>query len=194
MHMYSFQFQYALLAHTLTGVPTVTTPCKRTMFGCLNCPMMAASWRNLTVSFSDALLLSILTAMSRSPWSVCHTPLATFPNCPEPRCPVILSLFYIDHTVRAWWCTSIYIQCVGSLTQFVSWVFPYTFCERVVHKEQYYERLVSSRFLSLQRSSSCLQKGCWQPTSILLHKLVQWESVFIFLLLDSNRHILCHRK
>ena len=63
------------------------------MFGCANCPMMAASLRNLTLSSGVALELSILMATSWEWPPCCHTPLWTVPNSPDPRCPVNLALW-----------------------------------------------------------------------------------------------------
>ena len=62
------------------------------MFGCANCPMMAASRRNLTLSSGTALELSILMATSWEWPPCCHTPLVTVPNSPDPRCPANLVL------------------------------------------------------------------------------------------------------
>ena len=67
-----------------TGFPTVTTPSSCTMLGCLNWPLMAASCRNLTVSFSEVPSCSTFTATSTHAFPSCHTPLFTVPNCPEP--------------------------------------------------------------------------------------------------------------
>ena len=72
----------------LTGFPIVTTPCSLTMLGWWNWPMMAASCRNLTFSFSEASTLSVFMATSTSPPGECHIPLSTLPKCPEPRWPV----------------------------------------------------------------------------------------------------------
>ena len=74
----------------LTGSPTVTTPRSFTTLGCLNCPLIAASCRNLTLSSCDALDCSVFTATSTAPAGDCHIPLFTVPNWPEPRCCVIL--------------------------------------------------------------------------------------------------------
>ena len=74
----------------LTGSPTVTTPRSFTTLGCLNCPLMAASCRNLTLSSCEALDCSVFTATSTAPAGDCHIPLFTVPNWPEPRCSVIL--------------------------------------------------------------------------------------------------------
>ena len=38
----------------LTGSPAVTTPISFTTVGCLNCPLIAASCKNLIFSSSDA--------------------------------------------------------------------------------------------------------------------------------------------
>ena len=74
----------------LTGSPTVTTPCNCTTLGWLNCPIMAASWRSFTFSSSGEFVVTILTAMPIGPFGDCHTPSLTVPNCPDPRCLVIL--------------------------------------------------------------------------------------------------------
>ena len=74
----------------LTGSPTVTTPRSFTTLECLNCPLMAASCRNLTLSSCEALDCSVFTATSTAPAGDCHIPLFTVPNWPEPRCSVIL--------------------------------------------------------------------------------------------------------
>ena len=81
----------------LTGSPTVMTPRSFTTLGCLNCPLMAASRRNLTLSFSSDPSFSVFTATSTAPVGDCHIPLFTVPNWPEPRCSVILK----KHTKRS---------------------------------------------------------------------------------------------
>ena len=70
----------------LTGSPSVTTPYIVTTLWCLNCPMMAASWRNLTLSSSPDPSLRVFTATSTSPppSPLPNTPLYTVPNCPDP--------------------------------------------------------------------------------------------------------------
>ena len=79
-----------------------------------NCPMMATSWRNLTLSSSPEFSFSsfIATVMVPRPPEDCHSPFWTFPNCPEPRKPVILVVMmnrvheytttYNTHTRHAW--------------------------------------------------------------------------------------------
>ena len=81
---------YPIKIDKLTGSPVVTTPISCTTFGCLNCPLMAASWRNLIFSASVAPGWSCLTATSTAPMGLCHTPMLTTPNWPEPRALVIL--------------------------------------------------------------------------------------------------------
>ena len=68
----------------LTGSPTVTTPMSLTTLGCQNCPLMAASCRNFTVSSSVEPSLSILTATSLELPGRSHVPFITVPNWPEP--------------------------------------------------------------------------------------------------------------
>ena len=75
---------------TLTGSPVVTTPISLTTLGWLNCPLMAASWRNLTFSCSEAPGWSCLTATSMAPIGLSQTPLFTVPNSPDPNTPVSL--------------------------------------------------------------------------------------------------------
>ena len=83
---------------TLTGSPTVTTPCSLTILGWWNCPMMAASCRNLTFSSSEASGRSVLIATSTGPSGESHTPLSTRPNCPDPRGHVVLwSLKHLNY-------------------------------------------------------------------------------------------------
>ncbi len=90
----------------LTGSPTVTTPYSLTTLGCRNCPMMAASWRNLTLSISEAIGCRVLTATSIDSTLVVHTPMLTVPNWPEPRCLIILqcvhciSRYLMDLTIH----------------------------------------------------------------------------------------------
>ncbi len=74
----------------LTGSPTVTTPYSLTTLGCRNCPMMAASWRNLTLSAAGASGLSVFTASCRVLLEMDHMPLHTCPNCPDPNCSMML--------------------------------------------------------------------------------------------------------
>ena len=74
----------------LTGCPVVTTPINFTTLGCLNWPLMAASWRNLTLSASQLPGLSVFTATSTGPLGEDHTPWETIPNWPEPKCLVML--------------------------------------------------------------------------------------------------------
>ena len=87
---YTSPLPYSLSPPTLTGSPTVTTPCSFTTFGCRNCPMMAASCRNLILSSSVIFGFSVFTATSIVPVDSCHSPLFTVPNCPAPKCSTIL--------------------------------------------------------------------------------------------------------
>ena len=89
-HVKCFYVQTKSGLFILTGSPTVTTPRSFTTLGCLNCPLMAASCRNLTLSSCEALDCSVFTATSTAPVGDCHIPLFTVPNWPEPRCSVIL--------------------------------------------------------------------------------------------------------
>ena len=73
----------------LTGSLSLITPCSVTMLGCLNCAIMAASWRNLTLSTSLDPSLRVFNATSKSSFFF-HSPLSTLPNWPDPRWPVIL--------------------------------------------------------------------------------------------------------
>ena len=68
----------------LTGSPTVTTPCNLMTLAWKNCPIMAASLRKLTLSFSGTLGRRVLTATSSFRPQCCHTPLCTVPKCPLP--------------------------------------------------------------------------------------------------------------
>ena len=75
------------LSHT--GCPSATIPYNWITFGCLNCAMMAASCRNLTLSsWWDVVGSSILMATSRSHFGVLHFPMWTPPNwpCPQDNC------------------------------------------------------------------------------------------------------------
>ncbi len=69
----------------LTGSPTVTTPCILTMFSWLNCPMVAASCRNLSLSSAENPLFRVFTATPTGPSRVCQVPFWTKPKCPVPR-------------------------------------------------------------------------------------------------------------
>ena len=60
------------------------------MLGCLNWPMIAASCRNMMVSWLAGFDCNILTATSLSPPGVFQTPLFTVPNFPDPKCSVAL--------------------------------------------------------------------------------------------------------
>lgn len=85
--METFTTSYAYM-NTLTGSPIVTIPYSFTTFGWWNCPMMAASLMNFTLSFSPAPSLKVFRATSiMLPFGVLHVPLFTFPNSPHPRCP-----------------------------------------------------------------------------------------------------------
>ena len=70
----------------------MTTPYNLTTLGWKNCPMMAASCRNFTLSDFITLGLSVFTATSsgRGFAGKFQTALFTLPNCPEPKWPVIL--------------------------------------------------------------------------------------------------------
>ena len=63
----------------------MTTPYSFTTLGWLNCPMMAASCRNLTVSSSVVFGFSVFTAISIVQPENFHSPLHTWPNCPDPN-------------------------------------------------------------------------------------------------------------
>ena len=69
----------------LTASPSITTPCSRTTLGCLNCPIMAASWRNLTLSISDKSTVRLFTATCIDSWWLYQVAFLTFPNWPEPK-------------------------------------------------------------------------------------------------------------
>lgn len=75
----------ALVWGWLTGSPLVTTPSSRTTLGCLNCAMIAASCRSLTLSVSRELIGSDLTATSCTPLLFFQMALSTSPNWPAPR-------------------------------------------------------------------------------------------------------------
>ena len=76
--------------YVLTGFPRVTTPWRLTTLRCWNWPLMAASCRNLTSSFSPIPSFSVLMATGITPTGDCHRPLSTLPNWPDPKCSVIL--------------------------------------------------------------------------------------------------------
>ena len=128
----------------LTGPATVTTPCNVTMLAWWNCPMMAASCRNLTFSTSDASFFSVFMATSTGPSGELHTPFSTHPNCPEPRCSPIL----IQHHIM---CIVIQYRtrltlCVVSQSLCISY-------QLTAHKWPHNHWLVPSNFLFLQRKS-----------------------------------------
>ena len=79
-----FNFILIVTHFLLTGSPIVTTPMSLTTLGWWNCPLMAASCRNLTFSVSLASSFSIFTATSLDPPERSHTPFMTLPNWPEP--------------------------------------------------------------------------------------------------------------
>ena len=84
--MYCYIWCHNYITSTqLTGCSVVTTPYSFTTLGWLNCPMMAASCRNLTLSSSFTPGFRVLTATGTSPSGDRHTPLSTVPNWPEPR-------------------------------------------------------------------------------------------------------------
>ena len=70
--------------NTLTGSEVVMTPTILMMLGCLNCPMMAASCRNLTLSSSVGSPSRDFTATSTPGLLLegegLHTPRFTVPN------------------------------------------------------------------------------------------------------------------
>ena len=74
----------------LTGSVLLTTPYKETTLGCVNCAMMAASWRNFTLSVLDDPSLRIFSATGMLLAPFFHKPCSTEPNCPDPRCPCTL--------------------------------------------------------------------------------------------------------
>ena len=74
----------------LTVCCSLTMPWSLTTLGCRNWPMMAPSCRNLTLSSSLADDLRVFMATSSVELGLCHTPLLTVPNCPEPRHSVAL--------------------------------------------------------------------------------------------------------
>ena len=81
---------YGFLVIKLTVCCSLTMPWSLTTFGCLNWPMMAPSCRNLTLSSSLADDLRVFMATSSGELGLCHTPLLTVPNWPEPRHSVAL--------------------------------------------------------------------------------------------------------
>ena len=96
MHVHACVWNLKTFVHVsaifevLTGSPVVTTPISLTTLGCLNCPLMAASWRNLTFSSSEAPGWSCFTATSMAPIGLSQTPWFTVPNSPDPNTPVSL--------------------------------------------------------------------------------------------------------
>ena len=69
--------------------------------GWWNCPIVAASCKNLTLSNSLALSCSIFTATSCEPESECQMPLCTCPNRPDPRWLIVLCRRYrLTHLVN----------------------------------------------------------------------------------------------
>ena len=78
-----------VLSHTdckLTGSSTVTTPCNEITLVCQNWPMIAASCKNNTLSFSEATSLSLLTATCTHSSSHDHKPLKILAKFPDPIC------------------------------------------------------------------------------------------------------------
>ena len=73
-----------LTINYLTDSVLLTTPYKETTLGCVNCAMMAASWRNFTLSVSVAPSLRSFSATGMSLVLFLHTPCSTKPNFPEP--------------------------------------------------------------------------------------------------------------
>lgn len=71
--------------------------------GCLNWAMMAASWRNLTLSSELAPDFRVLMATcTEFPGDGVHVPWSTVPNCPEPRFfPTLLNI-NLSNTWGAW--------------------------------------------------------------------------------------------
>jgi len=76
--------------YRLTGSPRVTTPYRDTTLGWENWPIMAASWRNFTLSPSEVPGHNSFMATSTSPLGHCQNPLLTVPKWPEPKCSMIL--------------------------------------------------------------------------------------------------------
>ena len=70
----------------LTGSVLQTTPKRETTLGCENCAMMAASWRNFTLSSSDDPSFRSFSATGMLMTPFFHKPCSTEPNCPDPRC------------------------------------------------------------------------------------------------------------
>ena len=90
---------------TLTGSPTVTTPISLTTLGCQNCPLMAASCKNLTLSCSEEPSFSTFTATSLDPPERSHTPFITVPNCPDPSWSLTL------HNTHVRWLPPCTLRC-----------------------------------------------------------------------------------
>ena len=119
----------------LTGFPTVTTPNSRMMLGWKNWPMMAASWRNLTISNSELPTLSFFKAASVGPHGASHTPLSTVPNCPAPKFPVILyevsmTIHHMLIHVPIWLCAYILLAITAILALETR---PY--CDHAAHED-----------------------------------------------------------
>ena len=117
----SFHVQAKNVGCLLTGSPTVTTPRSFTTLECLNCPLMAASCRNLTLSSCEVLDCSVFTATSTAPAGDCHIPLFTVPNWPEPRCSVILKEKKQKRDPKLWHWHTKEVWCVKLLTVFGVW-------------------------------------------------------------------------
>ena len=64
---------HCIILADLTGVPSATTPYSSTTLRCLNCPMIAASWRNFERSCREELSFRVLAAAWRAPAAVCCT-------------------------------------------------------------------------------------------------------------------------
>lgn len=79
-----------------TKFPTFMTPCNLTMFGCWNCPMMAASCSSFILSISEELWIRALIATSYWVSPPIHNPLLTVENAPSPIWSCILYNYYND--------------------------------------------------------------------------------------------------
>jgi len=89
-NMIRFAYTLGILTQNLTGFDVVIIPTILITLGCLNCPMMAASCRNFTLSSCVKLPSRDFTATSTLGLFLyvtgLHSPRFTVPNWPLPRC------------------------------------------------------------------------------------------------------------
>ena len=97
----------------LTGSVLQTTPKRETTLGCENWAMMAASWRNFTLSSSDDPSFRSFSATGMLMTPFFHKPCSTEPNCPDPRC--LCTLRINSHNRDSFWWSNCAMQ--ESLTE-----------------------------------------------------------------------------